>query len=75
MASNFKWRYPVDKVKELRKKKGLRQIDLAKRANVSLTWLWVLENGFHERVSNKIKKRIADILDSSIDELFLNGNR
>lgn len=57
-------------LKTLRKKQRLRQIDLANMCNISLTWLWVLENGFHKRVSIDVKKRVADALDSSVEELF-----
>ena len=57
-------------LKALRKERGLRQIDLAKMADISITWVWVLENGFHNRVSKKIKGRIARVLRCSTKEIF-----
>ena len=63
-------RYTMSKMKQLREQQGLRQIDLAKKANVSLTWLWALENSFHERVSQEIKERVATALKSTPGQLF-----
>lgn len=60
----------MNKLKELRKKQGLRQIDLARESNVSLTWIWVLENDFHHRVSREIKERVARVLSCKYEELF-----
>ena len=61
----------MSKMKERREQQGLRQIDLAKKANVSLTWLWALENNFHERISQEIKERVAIALKTTVKELFL----
>ena len=60
----------MDKIKALRQEKGLRQVDLARKANVSLTWLWALENGLEKRVSAKVKKRIAGVLGMKYEDLF-----
>ncbi|MFC2170283.1 helix-turn-helix domain-containing protein [Acidobacteriota bacterium] len=57
-------------IKALRKQRGFRQIDLAKKADISISWLWVLENGFHLRVSEEKKKRVADVLGVRVRELF-----
>jgi len=64
-------RYTMSKMKKLREQQGLRQIDLAKKADVSLTWLWALENSFQERISQEIKERVAAALETTVDELFL----
>jgi len=63
-------RYTMSEMKKLREQQGLRQIDLAKKANISLTWLWALENSFHERVSQEIKERVATALKSTPGQLF-----
>ena len=60
----------MSKMKEAREKLGLRQLDLAKRADVSLTWIWVLENTFSHRVSREVKERVAIALDRPYEELF-----
>lgn len=60
----------MTKIKRLREKMKMRQIDLAKKAKVSITWLWALENGFEDRVSFEIKMRVADALNCDYDELF-----
>lgn len=60
----------MSKLKKLRKKMNMRQIDLAKKANISITWLWALENGFDERVSKKIKERVSLALACKYEELF-----
>ncbi len=64
----------MNKMKDQRIIKRLRQIDLAKRAHISLTWVWALENGFHDRVSLEVKKRVARVLGSTVDELFPTEN-
>jgi transcriptional regulator with XRE-family HTH domain len=63
----------VSKIREMREKQGLRQIDLAKRADVSLTWLWVLENSLSQRVSREVKERVARALNCSYEEVFPEG--
>lgn len=60
----------MSKIKAMRMKLGLRQLDLAKKADISLTWLWALENSFSSRVSREIKERVARALDCPYDELF-----
>lgn len=60
----------MSRIKQMREKLGLRQLDLAKRADVSLTWLWALENSFSSRVSREIKERVAKALGCPYDELF-----
>ena len=60
----------MSKIKEMRTNRGLRQLDLAKKADISLTWLWALENSFSARVSKEVKERVARALDCPYDELF-----
>jgi len=60
----------MTKMKKLRQLQGLRQIDLAKKTNVSLSWLWALENGLYTKVSDDVKKRVANALGTLPEKLF-----
>lgn len=57
-------------VKEFRKKAKLRLVDLAIKADTSVTWLWHIENGYDERISREIKERIAIALECEYGTLF-----
>lgn len=63
----------MNRIKRIREEQGLRQLDLAKKANLSLGWLWVLENSFSQRVSRSIKLRVAKALGREYEELFPEG--
>ena len=63
----------MSKIKAMRTKLGLRQLDLAKKADISLTWLWALENSFSRRVSRAIKERVARALGCPYEKLFPEG--
>lgn len=60
----------MNRVRELRKESGMRMLDLAKKANVSITKLWMIENDFDERTSNEIKKRISEAFQRKHEEVF-----
>lgn len=60
----------MTKMKELRQQQGLRQIDLAKKTKVSLSWLWALENGLHSGASDEVKGRVAVALGTTPDKIF-----
>ncbi len=60
----------ASKMRQIRKAKGMRQLDLALLANCSLTWIWLLEQGGHDRVSEEMKSRVAEALDVSPGEIF-----
>lgn len=57
------------KVKELREKKGMTQVDLAVKAGISLATVQKHEQGY-DRLSNRIKRTIAKCLDVNPAELF-----
>jgi transcriptional regulator with XRE-family HTH domain len=63
----------MSRIKQIRMEQGLRQLDLAKLANVSISWLWALENSFSQRVSRDIKMRVAKALGHEYEELFPEG--
>jgi transcriptional regulator with XRE-family HTH domain len=58
-------------MRQVREEKDLRQIDVALQAGCSLTWIWLLEQGGQERVSREIKERVAEALETTVEELFL----
>lgn len=60
----------MNKVKQIRIEKGLRQLDLAKKADISLPWLWALENSFQQRISKEVKGRVAVALGCKYEDLF-----
>lgn len=60
----------MNRVKEFRTKAKMRLVDLAVKANVSVTWIWYLENGYDERISKEIKTRIVEALGCEYRVLF-----
>ena len=56
-------------IKENRKKKGLSQDKLAKLADVTHTTLVKLESGANDNPTVKTLRKIADVLEISLDEL------
>lgn len=59
-------------LKLARIKKGIKQIDLAKEIHVSPATLIKWEKGIElDNIRLGVMKKIAEILNSSIDELFL----
>lgn len=59
-----------ENIKNFRKKKGLSQDKLAKLADVTLTTLVKLESGVNDNPTIKTLKKIADALETGIDELI-----
>lgn len=49
-------------IKKLRRKKGIRQCDLAERVGITLNFLSLVENG-HRSLSRKSLSRVAKALD------------
>ena len=60
------------KVAHMRKKLGLRQQDLAEQAGITRTYVSLIENGHADGLTLDTAKKIADALDSSIDDVFFN---
>ena len=56
-------------ITKLRKELGLRQADLADAAEVSLQYIWMIENG-ERKPSVKVAKRIAEVLGFDWTEFF-----
>jgi transcriptional regulator with XRE-family HTH domain len=57
-----------ERIKLIRESKGMSQIELARKANVSNIYLSNLENGIKNNPSNKLLVKIADALNVTIDD-------
>lgn len=57
------------KIKEIRKLRGMTQEELAERVQCSRTHLSNLENGKIKHPSYESLKKIADVLDVTIEDL------
>ena len=59
------------RIKEIRERKGIRQIELAEKSGVSRTVISQLENGKRDIVTSDTMKNIAEALGEPIGEIFL----
>lgn len=59
----------ISKLKARRLDLGLRQIDLANKTGLSLTWVHLAERGY-KKISPEAKRKIAKALRSTVDELY-----
>lgn len=66
---------PYSKVKVERIKKGWTQSDLSKKTSVCRRTVSNIENGKFDNIKLGTLKKIAEILDSSIEELFFSENQ
>ena len=62
------------KIKEMRKKKGYTQTELAHKSGVSRATICALENNTSKSVTTAILTKLADALDVSIDMIFFDDN-
>lgn len=60
-----------ERVRELRKERGLSQRELAARAGIDFTYLSKIENARMEPPSEKVILNMAEALDTDPDELML----
>lgn len=60
-----------ERVRELRKARGLSQRELAGRAGIDFTYLSKIENGRIEPPSEDVIRRVAEELGTNADELIL----
>ncbi len=58
----------MNRLKEVRKQKGLRLVDLSKMTGVSIGWIWAMENDVPSTM--EVKKRLATILNVPVCEIF-----
>jgi transcriptional regulator with XRE-family HTH domain len=57
-------------LKRLRKEKGMTQLDLVKKADITMSTLTNIETGVSDNPTMKTLVAIADALDVSVDELI-----
>lgn len=60
------------RIKTLRTKRGLSQVELAEKAKSQDTYIGEIERG-HRNISLKMLAKIADALEVSVDDLFAFG--
>lgn len=63
------------KIKEIRERIGMTQMQLSKKSGVSRTTIWALENGSESITTTKTLKKIADAMNVAVDELFNTDTR
>jgi|GEM_PF-1963699 len=73
--AKIKWQPVPDmigwnRLKSLRENRGVSQPQLAVGANVAVTTIYFLENGFEERIGEAVKKRIADFFEVDVEDIF-----
>lgn len=59
-----------NKIKALRKVRGLSQPEVAVGAGVSITTIYNLELGYEERTMDKTKKKLAKFFKCDVDDIF-----
>ena len=57
-------------LREKRKIFNFRLIDLAIKSGIGISTIWLIEQGYERRTSRETKKKIAQALDSTIEEIF-----
>lgn len=59
------------KIREYRLKQKLSQHELAEKSGISRTVISQLENGSREIITSYTMKKIAEALDTKVEEIFL----
>ena len=59
-----------NKIKRLRKERGLSQTQVAAGAAISITTLWMIEQGYEKKTSNETKKKLANFFKCNIKDIF-----
>lgn len=60
----------LNRMKEIRKLKGITLTDLSNKTGISIGYLSHLENGTRKNPSIEIMDKIAKILDKSVSDVF-----
>ena len=59
------------RIREIREKLGMTQVELAKKSGVSRTTIYGLETGAEKITTTKTLNKLACALGVSVDEIFL----
>lgn len=62
------------KVREFREKRKMSQEELAEKSGVSRGTISAIETGRSENVNSKTLLRIAEALDTTVDQIFFSPN-
>jgi len=65
-----------NKIKSLRKERGIKQVELAIGTGLSVTWIQLAEQG--NRISDDAQRKIAAFFDVEVDDIFpaqMQGNK
>jgi len=63
----------LEKLKEVRTEKGISYQEMASKLDVTMQFYWMIENG-KRKLSYEMAVKIAAILESTPDQIFLNPN-
>jgi len=59
-----------NRIKSLRKKRGLNQVQVAAGADISINTLWMIEQGYDKRTTDETKQKIADFFKCDVSDIF-----
>ena len=59
-----------NKIKSLRKEKGLTQVQVAAFAGISIATLWMIESGYEKKTSDETKRKLAAFFECDIEDIF-----
>ena len=59
-----------NELREKRRDLNLRMIDVALKSGVGVSTIWLIEQGYDQRVSTETKRKITSALGTTIEELF-----
>lgn len=73
--AQIKWKKVPDrlcwnKVKSLRKEKKLKQIQVAVGADITITTLWMIEQGYEKKTTDRTKQKLADFFECDVKDIF-----
>jgi len=59
-----------NRLRSLRKERGLTQLEVAKGTGLSIVWIGFAEKGYDNNISDKAKQKIADFFECDISDIF-----
>jgi len=73
--AKIKWENVPDmviwnKIKSLRKARKLKQAQVAVGADISITTLWMIEQGYEKKTSDETKQKLAGFFECDVSDLF-----
>jgi len=59
-----------NRIKVLRKERGLTQPQVAVGAGISISTLWAIESGYDEKTTKETKRKLAQFFKCNISDIF-----